>query len=112
MLDRGEAKRTYCYVADAVEIMWHVLLHGQEPLYNIGGFSHITIAELAQKIGKYMNVPVEFPEDLTKTLVGAPDDVFLDMSKVKNEFNKTEFISFDEGLAKTIEWQKELYKSQ
>ena len=41
---------------------------------------------------------------------GAPVDVSLDMTKVKNEFGKTEYVSFDEGLVRTIEWQKELYK--
>jgi UDP-glucuronate decarboxylase len=111
MMDRGEAKRTYCYIADAVEIMLAILLHGKEPIYNVGGISKTTIAELAQRIGKYMDVPVIFPENSSGTMAGAPDDVFLDMDKVKNEFNKIEYISFDEGLKKTIDWQKELYKN-
>ncbi len=110
MMDRGEAKRTYCYIADAVEIMLNILFHGKEPIYNVGGLSKTTIAELAEKIGKQMDAPVIFPENSTLTMAGAPDDVFLNMNKVENEFSKIEYISFDEGLKKTIEWQKELYK--
>jgi len=108
--DMGTAKRTYCYVSDAVEILWHILLRGNEPIYNVGGLSRTTIAELAQKVGHYMRVPVEFPKD-ARELGGAPDDVYLDMSRVQKEFKKTQYISFDEGLIQTIEWQKALYTS-
>lgn len=109
--DMGAARRTYCYVSDAVEILWHILLRGTEPIYNVGGMSRTTIAELASKVGHYMNVPVEFPKD-SKELGGAPEDVYLDMSLVRQEFNKTQFISFDEGIAQTIEWQKALYSTE
>lgn len=111
LMDRGEAKRTYCYVADAVEILWHILLRGAEPLYNVGGKSKTTIGELAQKIGDYTNVPVEFPADSKNTMIGAPEDVCLNMDKVQNEFRKREYVSLDDGLARTIEWQKVLYAS-
>jgi UDP-glucuronate decarboxylase len=108
--DMGIAKRTYCYISDTVEILFNILLRGKEPIYNVGGFSRITIGELALKIGAYLNKPVKFPED-SQELGGAPDDVFLDMSMVKRDFNKTQYVSFDKGLAQTIEWQKSLYDS-
>ena len=109
--DMGAAKRTYCYVSDAVEILWHILLRGSQPIYNVGGQSRTTIAELATKIGHYMKVPVEFPQDAHE-LGGAPDDVYLDMSLVQKEFNKTQYVTFDEGLDRTIQWQKALYSTQ
>ncbi|MCX6799972.1 MAG: NAD-dependent epimerase/dehydratase family protein, partial [Candidatus Falkowbacteria bacterium] len=90
LMDKGEAKRTYCYVVDAVEMMWQVLLNGKEDIYNIGGFSKTTIGELAQKIGKYLDVPVVFPED-SKPMAGAPEDVSLDMTKIEVEFNKKDY---------------------
>ena len=40
---------------------------------------------------------------------GAPDEVSLDMTKVQKEFQKNEYVPLDEGLKKTIEWQKQLY---
>jgi len=110
LLDQGKAMRTYCYIADAIEIMWDVLLFGKEPIYNVGGHSRITIGELAMKIGAYMHVPVVFPE-VSKDIVGAPDDVQLDMSKVEKEFGKTDYVEFDVGLARTIKWQKALYNT-
>ena len=53
------------------------------------------------------NVP---PHD--RKIIGAPDDVRLDMSLAAEEFKKrkNDYVSLDEGLKKTIEWQKELYK--
>ena len=106
--DMGTAKRTYCYVSDAVEILWHILLRGTAPIYNVGGLSRTTIADLANNVGDYMKVPVEFPKD-AQELGGAPEDVYLDMSLVQKEFNKTQYVSFNEGLSQTIEWQKALY---
>lgn len=110
LLDQGEAKRTYCYVSDTIEILWNILLFGKEPIYNVGGFSSIAIADLARKIGKHLNVPVVFPETSSKKISGAPIDVSLDMTKAKQEFGKTEYVPFDEGLKRTIEWQKKLYQ--
>ncbi|MCX6735950.1 MAG: NAD-dependent epimerase/dehydratase family protein [Candidatus Parcubacteria bacterium] len=111
MMDRGEAKRTYCYVSDAVEIMWNILLSGKNPIYNVGGFSILTISGLAKKIGKIMNAEVIFPK-ITKELTGAPSNVRLDMGSVSKEFKKTkkDYKDIDSGLANTIAWQKEIYK--
>lgn len=110
LLDEGRAKRTYCYVADAVEILWHILLFGKEPIYNVGGHSKITIRELAEKIGLHLGASVQVPPPLQSGLEGAPEDVSLDMTKVLTEFGKKNFIDINEGLKRTIEWQKELYK--
>jgi len=109
LLDKGLAKRAYCYVSDAVEIMWNILFNGSDAIYNVGGISKITIGELAKKIGDYLNVPVTFKADKTKGLIGAPEDVSLDMSKVEKEFNKKQYVDLTDGLARIIEWQKLLY---
>ena len=109
LLDQGLAKRTYCYVSDAIEILWNVLFKGSDAIYNVGGFSKITIRDLAQKIGDYLNVPVTLPANAIETLIGAPENVFLDMSKAEREFNKKRYVDLTKGLKKTIEWQKILY---
>jgi len=111
LLDQGLAKRTYLYVSDAVEMIWKIFLKGKEPVYNVGGMSRITIGELANKVGQYMNVPVIFPKEV-QGVTGAPEDVYLDMAKVLNEFGKNEFVPLEEGLMRTIEWQKALYKQK
>jgi nucleoside-diphosphate-sugar epimerase len=88
--------------------MWNVLLHGKEPIYNVGGNSRTTIRELAEKIGKYLDAPVILPSKI-QDMAGAPEDVYLDMTKVQEEFNKIEYVILDEGLKNTIEWQRQLY---
>lgn len=108
LMDQGLAKRTYCYVSDAVEIMWSILLKGKNPIYNVGGFSKVTIADLAKDIGAILDVKVSLPET-SNALEGAPDDVFLDMGLVEREFSKTSYVPIGKGLARTIEWQKIMY---
>lgn len=103
LLDKGEAKRTYLYVEDAVKILWDILLKGTQPIYNVGGTSKTTIAELAQKIGELTGAEVVLGD---KGLVGAPEDVCLDIGLILTEFGPREFTSLEEGLKKTIEWQK------
>jgi UDP-glucuronate decarboxylase len=111
LLDHGQARRTYCYVADAVEILWDILLTGADPIYNVGGSSRVTIRELALKIAEYLSVSVSFPSDIPEGLAGAPEDVFLDMTKAKREFGKSEYVDLAQGLERTIEWQKLYYSS-
>jgi UDP-glucuronate decarboxylase len=111
LFDAGQAKRTYCYVSDTVEILWHILFHGDKSIYNVGGCSKATIASLAKMIGNSLNKPVIFPKE-NKDLSGAPDDVSLDMTLVREDFNKTEYQSLERGLAQTIRYQKLLYKKE
>lgn len=108
LMDMGKAKRTYCYVADTVEILWNIILNGTKPIYNVGGTSKTTIAELAESIGKVLNVPVIFP-NIENKMSDAPLDVSLDMSVVENEFKKHKYIDFETGLMETIKFQNFLY---
>lgn len=109
--DAGNAVRTYCYVADTVELLWHILLHGKENIYNVGGRSTTTIAELARMIGKIMDKPVVFPHaDFSSA--GAPLEVRLNSSKAETEFGKAEYVEFEKGVKRTISWLCELYSKK
>jgi nucleoside-diphosphate-sugar epimerase len=108
MMDSGAAMRTYGYVTDAAEMLLAILLHGRETTYNVGGTSRITIRGLADAIGAALHVPVTAPE-AAAGMAGAPGDVSLDLSRARNEFGKTSFVPFDQGLARTIAWQRMLY---
>lgn len=108
LIDFGIVNRTYCYVADAVEILLDIIVSGKDFIYNVGGESKTTIGDLAKKIGSIIGAPVIFP-DQAKPLTGAPDDVSLDLTKVKSHFNKNKFTSLNDGLVKTINWQRILY---
>ena len=109
LLDRGEARRTYCYIADAVHMMWRILLEGKDAIYNVGGAAGTTIADLALLIGGLLDVPVHIPTETNAGVKGAPDDVRLDLTRFINEFGPVDFRGLKEGVIRTIDWQKTLY---
>lgn len=111
MLDRGKARRSYCYVTDAVNMMWRILLEGTQCVYNIAGVSTVTIADLANLVGKIVGVTTVFPDDSGSGLCDAPEDVRLDITRFISEFGSREFISLETGLRRTIDWQRSLYLS-
>lgn len=105
LLDGGDAVRTFCFVTDAIEMMWNILLNGREIVYNVGGVERTSILELAKKIGKYFDKEIIIPLD-DNSLAGSPKIVNIDISKYVGEFGPKNFISLDNGLNKTIDWLK------
>lgn len=105
--DDGEAVRTYCYISDAVEMLFNILFKGTQDVYNVGGESEITIKELALMIARKQGCGIVLGK-VNKPIIGAPDNVKLDITRYENEFGKKKFVSLSEGLDKTIEWQKSL----
>jgi len=111
LLDSGTAMRTYCYVADALKLLIKILFCGKQAVYNVGGHLYTSIAELARIIGDITNVPVIIPShDLQ--VAGAPEILQLDLSRSETEFGKTEYVELEEGLKRTIAWQRLLYGAE
>jgi UDP-glucuronate decarboxylase len=108
LLDSGTAMRTYGYVADALGLILNILFYGKQAVYNVGGRSYTSIAELAKIIGKITNAPVIFPSNEMK-IAGSSEIAQLDLSRVETEFGKTEYVELEEGLKRTVSWQRELY---
>ena len=106
LLDDGSAERVYIYIADAVELMWKILLFGTSDIYNIAGHSITSIYQLAQRIGHILTVPVSNKNN-EDAIGGAMQTEVLDMNKAEREFGKKEYVSLEEGLNKTIAWTKE-----
>lgn len=110
--DSGAASRTYCYITDAVEMILHFLGKPVGPVVNVGGRSEVTILELAQLVGQITNVPVEAAERVDSHLSGSPGRVEVDISAILKISAKDEFVSLQDGLNRTISWQKDnLYSS-
>lgn len=109
LLDDGVAKRTYCYISDAVNMMWKILLEGKAAVYNIGGISSLSIVELAKLIGELSGVPVVIPKSENKGLSGAPEEVKLDITRYTDEFGNRNFLDIEKGLKYTIDWQSSMY---
>ncbi len=105
MKDKGEAIRTYIYIDDAVRLLLDILFRGESDVYNVGGKSDTTIAELAQHIATITRATVDYGKEGD---ISAPDEVKLDLTKTLTEFPRN-FVPLEEGLKRTIEYQKTLY---
>jgi len=105
--DAGTARRTYCYVTDAIKLMFAALLQGNESIYNIGGISRTSIQELAVLVGDLTGADVVVPESGVG-LVGAPQDVKLNIEKVLRLVEDKSFVDLREGLRRTITWYQQL----
>jgi len=103
--------RTYCYILDTIEILFKILLIGKHQIYNVGGKSQLSILDLAHKIKKIFNDKnIKIIKNNNKNKDKAPVFVKTNISLIKKEFNKNKFININEGLIKTIQWQKMLQK--
>lgn len=105
MKDTGAQYRTYLYVEDAAQMMLDVLFKGKDVVYNIGGISSLRICDLAKLVADLSGSDWEMGNE---PIIGAPESVFLDITKINNEFPR-KYVSIEEGLKRTIEFQKELY---
>ncbi len=108
LMDSGDAIRTYCYVTDVVEMIYNILLNGKSVVYNVGGKSVTTILELAKLIGNKLDKEVIAPMS-SNELNGNPKIVNINIGRYLHEFKKNTFVSLEEGITNTINWQKELY---
>ena len=106
--DSGRAIRTYCYIDDTIEMLWNIILNGTQPVYNVGGHSVASVADIARKVGDLTGAEVVVPtgaDDRT----GGPATVRLDLSRTEAEFGKTDYVNLEDGLRRTIEYQRGLY---
>lgn len=112
LLDEGRAVKTYGYIADVISMILYIAVHGKKGVYNVGGKDKISIRELAEKIGSLCDADVIVPRKSARLRhVGKdPAIVQLDLSRVRKEFRRQPFTSFEKGLAHTIEWSRSILK--
>jgi len=106
LMDDGRAVRNYIYISDAVEMLWNILLHGKERVYNVGGKSEVTIRNLAEIISHELHVPLYLAD--RDGLKGSPANVNLDLSQYEDEFSNSQIITLREGIGRVIKWCKNL----
>jgi UDP-glucuronate decarboxylase len=107
LVDSGEATRTFCYISDAIEMMWYVILNGEQNIYNVGGIMSTTIRQMAEIIAQQMQVTLKVP-NVSSAIPGAPKNVRLNLDRLLSKYPKTTFVDLNEGLKRTIEWYKRL----
>lgn len=111
MLDEGKALRQLSFITDTIEMILNVMLSGKGTIYNIGGIDLKSIKEIAEVIAHNAGVDVKLPP-VSSSVGGTPKNLILDISKYISEFGCPNFISYEEGLAKTAEWIKELQREK
>lgn len=102
---KGEQKRTYCYVIDAVTAILYVLFHGGKgEAYNISNENSIvTIAEFAQIVAELSNraVACDLPSELEKKGFSKPQNCILDNAKLRS-LGWTGHYDIVSGISETI----------
>lgn len=109
LLDDGSSLRSFCYITDAVEMIWNILFNGREFIYNVASTNSMSILELSNIIGSVLNKKIKIPKN-NKGLVGNPIMVNLSIDRYVKEFGKDSFISVEVGIKNTIDWQINLNK--
>ena len=105
-----EHTRTFCYVVDAVEQMYALIMNkkSRNQVYNIGcQFPEITIEELSKKIVKLIEKKLTL--NSLGTSEGSPSRRCPDMSNTNAMTNYINKVSIDEGLRFTYNWYIENY---
>jgi UDP-glucuronate decarboxylase len=105
--DNCSAVPTYCYIDDTIEMLWNILLHGTQEVYNVGGIDTLPLSNLAKLIGKLTGAEVLIPESPE----GIPF-VKMDTSRYGREFDKRDFVTLRTGVSATIEYQRGLYDAR
>ena len=110
LLDGGSAERIYCYISDAIEMLWNVFLYGKTEIYNVAGIHKTTIRELAACIAAQEDVPLKVDAGKgSEGIKGNAPTEHVDIAKYLGEFSQKEFINIDEGLSRTIQWIRAMY---
>lgn len=112
---KGEQRRTYCYVLDAVTGLLAVLAKGERgEAYNISNEKSIaSIAEVAQIIAKIVGTKVVFslPNEIESKGFSNPQNCILDNSKLRT-LGWRGCYSLDNGLQETIEILNKICKEE
>lgn len=113
LLSDGAARRTFCYVADAVCGYFKILVHGQPgEAYNIGvDAPEIAIAELARMIARigakrfgYTGKVVHRTSPDKDYLVDNPARRCPDIRKARTRLAYKPQVSLEDGLDRTLAW--------
>lgn len=110
MLTEGKDTRSYCYIADAtVAFLFLLLSSANGEAFNVASdLEEVSIFDLAKLVHKICNItkPVTIKKKETSFIQGAPNRVFPDISKLKKTFGYKPNVGIEEGLRRTIEWNK------
>lgn len=108
----GNYTRDWLFVEDharAIDMVFHKGKNGET--YNIGGFNEWKNIDLVKILCKQMDVKLDRPQGESESLIKYVKDrpghdlrYAIDANKIKNDLGWEPSVTFEEGLAITIEW--------
>ena len=108
LLSDGRATRSFCYVADAIRAMWHVLLSDADgEAFNVGNDEReISMSDFARELAAMADDPpleviYQVSED-PQYLTDNPQRRCPDLKKLRSRFPWTPQVGFREGLRRTL----------
>lgn len=106
---KGEQKRSYCYVFDAVSAILHLLISDSEfSIFNVSvNDSNITLFEFTKKMAEVANVNICFDDNNANNLLKENCDSILDNTKLLNTGWHPIF-KIDDGIRNTFLIKKNL----
>ena len=111
MKSKGEQKRTYCYVADAVSALLYILLNGENAqVYNIANpNSIVSVAQYAKTLADIakVNLKFELPDEVEAKGYSIQADSILSAQKLIN-LGWEPLYNIEQGLNNTIKIKREL----
>lgn len=108
----GKDRRSYCYLADAAVMFWHVLLHGEGgQAYNVGCCEPlVTIRKLAETIARMAEPPVpvvQHSHQVGSTATGAPRVSCPDTDKVTRLVGSPPEMDLEQGFRRVYRWARD-----
>lgn len=114
ILSDGRATRSYCYITDAIDAMWRVLLSPCDgEAFNVGnGAEEVTVAQVAARMQQVAGQPaldIQYRRSPDADyLTDNPERRCPDLTKMRRTFGWTPRVSLAEGLSRTLAHYREL----
>lgn len=103
----GKSVRDYLYVEDHVRAIDAILEKGKlGETYCVGGGAEKNGIEIAETVLKILNKPESLMQ-FVKDRAGHDRRYAIDAKKIREELGWNPHVSFEEGIAKTVQWYKE-----
>ncbi len=110
MLSEGRDTRSYCYISDATVAFFQLLLSQKNgEAFNVASdLEEVSILDLAKLVHNICHItkPVTIEKKEASFIRGAPNRVFPDISKLRKTFGYKPTVGIEEGLRRTISWNK------
>ena len=105
----GDQAQSFCYIRDAVEMMWQILLHGTYPVYNVGSPFMTSMSEIAKRIAIITGAELHFPT--VESEMPGSRGIRMSVAGAEMEFGKLPYVGLEEGLNRTVDWNRGFYES-